>query len=55
MPLSSQWTEQVLDWSAFTAPAVILTPIRPDQLMKIEFEAPAPDRVDFWLDNVAFN
>ncbi|MEY2931825.1 MAG: hypothetical protein RL033_2574 [Pseudomonadota bacterium] len=52
--LSSQWSEIILDWSAFTAPAVILTPFGPDQLMTVQFESPAPAPVDFWLDNVAF-
>jgi hypothetical protein len=55
VPLNGDWTEHILDWSTFTAPAVILTPLAPDELMKIEFEAPAPDPVDFWLDDVAFN
>lgn len=54
VPLSEDWTEHILNWAAFEAPAVILTPLAPDQLMKIEFEAPAPEPVDFWLDDIAF-
>lgn len=53
--LSSTWSEIILDWSSFAPPTTISTPLRPAQLMKIEFEAPAPEPVDFWLDDVAFN
>jgi hypothetical protein len=52
--LSSQWSKIILDWSAFTAPVLLLTPFGPDQLMTVQFESPAPAPVDFWLDDVAF-
>jgi hypothetical protein len=54
VPLNADWTEHILDWSTFEPPTVLRTPLAPDQLMKIEFEAPAPAPVDFWLDDVAF-
>ncbi|MEY4545004.1 MAG: hypothetical protein RL685_1199 [Pseudomonadota bacterium] len=53
--LGSLWSEYVLDWSAFLPPTTLLTPFGPNQLMKIEFESPAPQPVDLWLDDVAFN
>jgi hypothetical protein len=54
VPLSADWAEHTLNWAAFEPPTAIRTPLAPEQLMKIEFEAPAPDPVDFWLDDVAF-
>jgi hypothetical protein len=35
-------------------PTAIDSPFAPDQLMTIQFEAPAPDPFDFWIDDVSF-
>jgi hypothetical protein len=52
--LSSSWSPVIIDWASLQAPTVIDTPFAPDQLMTLQFEMPAPDPFDLWIDDLSF-
>jgi len=52
--LSSIWNQIIIDWASLQPPTVIDTPFAPDQLMTIQFEMPAPDPFDLWIDDLSF-
>lgn len=61
LPLTADWTEFTIPWSMLgqlstntARPETGATPFAPDELMLIKFEAPAPERFEFWLDDVSF-
>jgi len=53
--LSDLWSPIILDWPSLLAPTVVNTPFAPNQLMTIQFEAPAPDPFDIWIDELSFD
>jgi hypothetical protein len=52
--LTAVWNAYSISWPILVPPTAIDTPFAPDQLMTIQFEAPAPDPFDFWIDDVSF-
>jgi hypothetical protein len=52
--LTAVWNAYSISWPILVPPTAIATPFAPDQLMTIQFEAPAPDPFDFWIDDVSF-
>ncbi|MEO8181283.1 MAG: hypothetical protein ABI895_20800 [Deltaproteobacteria bacterium] len=53
--LSDVWSPIIVDWPILLPPTQISTPFAPDQLMTIQFEAPAPDPFDIWIDDLSFD
>jgi hypothetical protein len=53
--LTDTWSPIVIDWPILLAPTVINTPFAPNQLMTIQFEAPAADLFDVWIDDLSFD
>jgi hypothetical protein len=52
--LGDAWTELTVPWSDLTQDPVGITPFAPDQLTLINFESPAAESFEFWLDDVSF-
>jgi hypothetical protein len=53
--LSGLWSQYVVDWPILVPPTTLNTPFAQDQLMTIQFEAPAPDPFDIWIDDLSFD
>jgi len=53
--LNEGWSQVVVDWPILVPPMTLNTPFAPDQLMTIQFEAPAPDPFDVWIDDLSFD
>jgi hypothetical protein len=54
LTLSETWTQVFVPFSTLSHDYQGGVSVGPDQLLTIEFEAPAPDAFDYWIDDVAF-
>lgn len=52
--LGDAWTQYTVPWGALAQATAGSTAFAPDQLTLLEFEAPAAEQFELWLDDVSF-
>ncbi len=54
LSLTDAWTEYSIPWTSLVRDYPGGAAVGPDQLLLLQFEAPALDAFDFWIDDVSF-
>jgi hypothetical protein len=52
--LTDTWTQYTIPWAELGQATAGITPFAPSQLMLLNFETPAAEQFELWLDDVSF-